>query len=322
MVTLVDTMNMVFMAFHMSRKQLHDSGEQLTDDNMGFFAHMFFNKVNSVVSTYDNVYFCWEGRGSLDYRRQIFPDYKGNRKAQKDEDEYKALERFFPAMEEALQNYPIKHIRVDGGEADDAIYALSKKYAETEDEVLILSSDKDLTQIKHSYPNVVVYNPIFKKVITSEPTIVAEKSICGDASDNIPGLYRIGPKTFQKMLADKVEWNKIMKKDNNQKLYETFRKIIDLSLYPEEYHNRVLEADEAIAEQPTFQPDKLELFFWDLKMKDMLNRWEKIKSEIYLKIGMQRVEQEIVERASETEKIDLPPDEEADELDKIIADYV
>jgi len=321
MITLVDTMNMVFMAFHMSRKQLHDSGEVLTDENIGFFAHMFFNKVNSIVSTYDNVYFCWEGKGSLDYRRQIFPDYKGNRKAQKDEDEYKALERFFPAMEEALQNYPIKHVRVDGGEADDAIYALSKKYAKEASEVLILSSDKDLTQIKHKYPNVVVYNPIFKKVITSEPTIVEEKSICGDASDNIPGLYRIGPKTFQKMLADKAEWNKVMKKDNNQKLYETFRKIIDLSLYPKDFHDRVLKLDEDL-EEPIFQPDKLELFFWDLKMKDMLNRWEKVKSEIYLKIGMQRVEQQIVERATEIEKINLPPDEESDELDKIIADYV
>ncbi len=314
MKTLIDTMNIVFMAYHMARKQLHDREETLTDDTIGFFAHMFFNKVNALVSTYENVIFCWEGRGSLDYRRSVYPDYKGNRKAQKDEDEYKALSRFFPAMEEALTHYPIKHIRVNGGEADDAIYALCEKHQN--EDIVVLSSDGDLTQLTNFFPKVFVFNPIFKKAAKISPTIIQQKAACGDASDNIPGLYRIGPKTFEKMLNDKNEWNKVMNKENNKALYEIFLSIIDLSKYPKDYHDKVKQLDED-EEFCKFSPDWLERFFWDYKMKDMLSRWENKKSDIYLHLGVQETNKKI-EELSET-KID---NSEPDELDKIIADFV
>lgn len=308
------------MAYHMARKQLHDSGDQLTDDNIGFFAHMFFNKVNHLITTYDNITFCWEGEDSIAYRRKLFPDYKGNRKAQKDEDEHKTLMRFLPKVEELLHFYPVKHIRVKGGEADDVIFAICQAEADKEDRIVILSSDKDLTQITLKWPNVSVYNPIFKKTLVPSPNIIMEKSICGDSSDNIPGLYRVGPKTLEKMLADKTEWDKVMKKDNNQKLYERFTKLIDLSLYPKEYHDEVVKLDE-YSEYNEFQPDKLEYEFWELKMKDMLNRWENMKSEIWMKIGKEKVDKQI-ENMATIKKVDLPNDEEADELDKIIADFV
>ena len=309
-------MNIVFMAYHMARKQLHDRGEQLTEDTIGFFAHMFFNKVNSIVSTYENVYFCWEGKGSLSYRKKVFPDYKGNRGAQKDEDEYKVLSGFFKTMEEALDHYPIKHIRVSGGEADDAIYALCEKHQD--EDITVLSSDGDLTQLTNFFPKVFVFNPIFKKAAKISPTIIQQKAACGDASDNIPGLYRIGPKTFEKMLNDKEVWDKVMNKDNNQALYETFLSIIDLSAYPVEYHDKVKQQDED-REFGKFDPDWLEGFFWDYKMKDMLSRWETNKSNIWLHLGVQETNKKI-EQLNENKPKGEPL--ELDELDKIIANFV
>jgi len=98
-----------------------------------------------------------------------------------------------------------------------------------------------------------------------------EKAICGDTSDHIPGLYRVGPKTLEKMLVDKTLWNKKMA-GGNQEIYESFLKIVDLSVFPEEKHE---EAVKQFYEKDynLFDPNQIELFYYENKMQDHLGRW-------------------------------------------------
>ena len=220
MIALIDHLNITFICYNMAKKELKDKEgpeSEFTEDKLPFFYHILFNKYNKIFKTFGKAIICHEGKKSLEWRRNIFPGYKSNRDASKKEDEYLVVKSSFPIIEEALNFYKTKQIKVDEAEADDCIYILAKNYAEEGEDVVVVSSDKDLTQTIGLSENISVYNPILNKVYDYNPLIVEEKSICGDSSDGIPGLYRVGPKTFEKMINDKSEWNKQMNKNPENK---------------------------------------------------------------------------------------------------------
>jgi len=278
MVTLIDTLNVIFIEYHIARKILHDKGKLLDEENLPFYAHVLFSKINKLFATYGRIIWCWEGKNSLGWRRNIFPDYKMNRKGQKNEEEYKTLKSFFPKIQEVLKYYPCKQIESENAEADDIIYILAKKYQN--DGVTIISTDGDLTQIRNFFgKNIEIYNPVRKTYAKEKPYIIEEKAICGDPSDNIPGLYRVGPKTFEKMLIDPAQHKKIMANENNKQIYENFKKIVDLREFPKEYHFDILKKEEEV-EYNIFQPENIEMFFWDNALKQQLDRWSDSKEDI------------------------------------------
>jgi 5'-3' exonuclease len=275
--TLVDMMNVMFIEFHITRKKLHDEGNVLDEEHFSFFLHNFFNKLNSIIINSGRLVICWEGERSLEWRRSIYPEYKRNRDENKDEDEFKVLFNNLDVIKKALQHYPVKQISHSMAEADDIIYALSKEY--NGNDIVIISSDKDLTQILNYQDNVVIYDPIRRKVQKANDNILMEKAIVGDSSDGIGGLYRVGVKTLEKMLNDRTEWNKIMSKGNNKQIYENLLKIIDLREFPEKIHQEIIDKEKQI-EYNDFQPDEIELFYWDHKLPNLIGRWQQIKEDI------------------------------------------
>lgn len=303
MITLIDTMGFYYMNFHMAKKQLKEQGKEFNNENIGFFAHAFLNSIHSLFNKYDNIIFCWEGYNSLKWRRDIFPDYKRNRDKNKEEDEYKVVREFTPTIENLIKNYPCKNIKVEGAEADDIIYALCEKY-KNEDIIMVLTGDKDLTQLMNYFSNVRMVNPIFRKEFEINENIVLEKAICGDPSDNIPGLFRIGPKTFEKMLNDKNEWNKIINKGNNKKIFEDFLNIVDLRKFPKEIHNKIKEEDEKYEIQ--FKPTEIEKFFDAFDLEELKSKWYYMKNKF---IGEQGIEFSYDNNSN-------------DDLDNIIGEFV
>ena len=279
MKVLIDGMNIVFIEYNITRKKLHDEGKELDEENIGMFYHMIINKFNSIFATHSNPIICWEGRNSSGYRKSIFPGYKENRKKQRSEEEYKVLKVSFQTIKDILSMYPCKQLEIPEVEGDDIIFALCEKFKH-EDKVIVLSSDGDFAQLGNHFSNVMVYDPIRRREIIAKKDIAIQKAIIGDSSDGIPGLYRVGPKSYEKMIADKSEWDKVMKKDNNQKLFETFLQIIDLSKFPKEKHEEIRRVEEE-TEYNNFDPDALEAFFWNNKLKDLLNRWGNVKHTIY-----------------------------------------
>jgi 5'-3' exonuclease len=296
---LIDGMNIIFIEYNIARKKLHDEGKELNEENIGIFFHVIINKFNSIFSTYKNPIFCWEGKNSTKYRKQIFPGYKENRKKQRSEEEYKVLKNTFQTIKEILKMYPCKQIEIEEVEGDDVIFALCEKFKE-EDRVIVLSSDGDFAQLGNHFSNVMVYDPIRRREIHTNKNIAIQKAVVGDSSDGIPGLYRIGQKTFEKMIEDQSEWNKIMSKDNNQKLFETFLSIIDLSKFPKEKHEEIRNLEESIP-YSDFDPDAIESFFWEKKLKDLLNRWGNVKNSIY---STNFIDKNFLKEYNEEEEID------------------
>lgn len=263
-------MNVVFIEFHMTKRELKNQGkEEFTKEDIPFFFHNFFTFFNKITREYDDVVGCWEGNRSLDWRRSIFPDYKRNRDVKKNENEYKLLMSLIPEIRECLDSYSIKQLAVDGAEGDDLMFTLAMHY---DGEHTLITTDKDLTQILIHKPKVAVYNPIKKTYAKVNKNIVEEKAIIGDRADNIGGLYRIGPKTFEKMMEDRSLYNSVMCKGENKEVFKQFLKIIDLRNIPNELKERIIKANE---ETPynTFRKDKIEEFYFKYKLKELLMYW-------------------------------------------------
>jgi 5'-3' exonuclease len=147
-------------------------------------------------------------KGSSQYRKQLYPEYKQNRKERfekQTEAEKQQFEEFFQEFEHTLDTlaemYPV--LRFQGVEADDiAAYVVSQqKYLSTEHTWLI-SSDKDWDLLVN--PSASRFSYVTRKEVTwenwhdnyefSTEDYISIKCLTGDSGDNVPGVPGIGPK--------------------------------------------------------------------------------------------------------------------------------
>ena len=134
------------------------------------------------------------------FRNQIYENYKANRKKTPE-----VLIEQLPLIEEACEHFGFLIAKKIGFEADDIIASYAELLKNQENtKVNIISSDKDLLQLLPMH-NVNIFNPTKKKYVTEDDifekfgvyshNILDFLSLTGDASDNIPGVSGIGPKS-------------------------------------------------------------------------------------------------------------------------------
>jgi len=153
----------------------------------------------------------WEGGGST-ARRKLYSEYKTNRKQGK-------LNRFYeddiPDTEEnkvqqvqilvgILKYLPICQVYVQDAEGDDVISHLCRRFRN--EKKIIASSDRDFYQLLDD--NTEIYSLHKKKIVRtndikdefniSPQNFALAKCLCGDTSDNIPGIKGLGFKTVAK----------------------------------------------------------------------------------------------------------------------------
>ncbi len=146
--------------------------------------------------------------GKTTFRHQTFKDYKGGRQKTPPE-----LSEQFPLIRQLLDAYHIKHYELENYEADDIIGTLSKAADKAGFETIIVTGDRDLTQLasehvtiyytKKGVTDVDHYTPDFiaEKYNGLTPSqIIDMKGLMGDSSDNIPGIAGVGEKTAIKLL--------------------------------------------------------------------------------------------------------------------------
>lgn len=146
--------------------------------------------------------------GKTTFRHSKYSEYKGGRQKTPPE-----LSEQFPYIRQLLDAYHIKRYELDNYEADDIIGTLSRQADEEDFETIIITGDRDLTQL--ATDNVTIYYT--KKGVTDvdhyTPKFIAEKynglvpkqiidmkGLMGDTSDNIPGVVGVGEKTAIKLL--------------------------------------------------------------------------------------------------------------------------
>ena len=159
----------------------------------------------------------WDG-GRSKRRLELFPEYKANR-APKNEEEKKIKEEYFKSynpQKQALQELFLPSLGVlslvhQQFEADDVIFKLTELFHK-DNNIMIVSEDKDMLQLMTHFPDIKVKRPIAEQLVTKDNfKDVAEvpkelfllyKALLGDKSDNIGGVYGVGEVTLKKLIGE------------------------------------------------------------------------------------------------------------------------
>lgn len=147
--------------------------------------------------------------GKTTFRHESYGEYKGGRQKTPPE-----LSEQFPYLRKLIDAYQIQRYEKELYEADDIIGTLAKQAADENMDVIIVSGDKDLTQLATEQVTVYItrkgmtdiekYTPnhIEEKYGLSPLQIIDMKGLMGDTSDNIPGVPGVGEKTAIKLLKE------------------------------------------------------------------------------------------------------------------------
>jgi DNA polymerase-1 len=139
-----------------------------------------------------------------------FPAYKAQRDVMPEE-----LRAAIPHVKSLCRAFHIPVLELDGFEADDIIGTLVKRAEPEGFESFMVTPDKDFAQLlsettfmwkpgrKGNEHDVVTLKELPEIWGVTRPhEIIDLLGLMGDASDNIPGVPGIGPKTAQKLIAD------------------------------------------------------------------------------------------------------------------------
>ncbi len=197
---LIDGSNFLYRAFH-GLPDLRTGAGEPTGAIKGF-ANMLSMLTTMIKPDYAACIF--DAKGGT-FRDEIYPEYKANRAPMPD-DLALQVEPIFE-MVKAL-GWPF--LQVPGIEADDVIGTLSKAGEALGMQVFIATGDKDMSQLVRE--NVSIVNTMTRQILTPEGVkekfgvfpnrIIDYLSLMGDAVDNVPGIYKCGPKTAAKWIND------------------------------------------------------------------------------------------------------------------------
>lgn len=189
LILAIDLMNVLARSFHATSK----SGGNPTGSFLGTIT-----KCLDVVKPAAIVFAAEGGKG---HRHKLHPDYKSSREETPDE-----LRAAIAATHEAIEAIGWTILRVDGYEADDVLATVSKRVGLR---AVIATSDKDLLQLAGRSR---VFDPFKRVDITTKD--VEEKygigagqladwlALCGDKSDDVPGVPGVGPKKATALLQE------------------------------------------------------------------------------------------------------------------------
>ncbi len=145
------------------------------------------------------------------FRHLMYTEYKGTRKGMPDE-----LREQVPVMKELLKAMNICIFEKAGLEADDILGTLAKKAESEGKAVSLISGDRDLLQIATDQIKIRIpktrmgkteiedyyAKQVFEKYGVTPVGFIDLKALMGDASDNIPGVPKIGEKTATQLMTD------------------------------------------------------------------------------------------------------------------------
>ena len=141
--------------------------------------------------------------GGKTFRTDLYPDYKANRPPMADD-----LRTQVQPIFDIVEALGMPLLRVPGVEADDVIGTLATEATRTARPVVVSTGDKDMAQLVSEHVTLVNTmtevaldraGVIAKHGVPPE-RIVDYLALMGDASDNIPGVPKVGPKTAAKWL--------------------------------------------------------------------------------------------------------------------------
>ena len=255
------------------------NGRNAVDLNEDFVRHMILNSLRGhnkkFRKEYGNMVIACDS--SNVWRKQVFPNYKAGRKANraKSEHDWEFIFDVLAKIKQEIKDFlPYKVIAVESAEADDIIATLCKR---TNEKVLILSGDKDFIQLHND--RIRQYNPVLNKFVGKDenPIIyIREHILKGDRSDGIPNILSddnvfIEGRRQTPLSKKKIEgWvNEVVPTftDEQQKNYERNRQLIDLNYIPKEIEDNI---NREFNDVEVATRDKILGYFINKKLKTLI----------------------------------------------------
>lgn len=276
LLVLVDGSSYLFRAFHALPPLVSSKGEP-TGAVLGVL-NMLYKLVDEFKPDHIAVVFDAPGKT---FRDDLYAEYKANRPPVPDD-----LRAQFEPLTEAVEaiGFPVLSIR--GVEADDVIGTLAKQATQSGLSTLISTSDKDMAQLVNDHVTLVNTmsgvkmdpNGVKQKFGVFPNQIVDYLALVGDASDNIPGVPGVGPKTASKWLTEYTELENLQSHatEIKGKVGEKLRASLEyLPLYKKLTTIRCnVDLSTAVSELKFREPDKLKLrsLYERLELKTLLKK--------------------------------------------------
>lgn len=198
---LVDASIYIFRAWFSVSDSVVDGRGRPSNAFMGFFDFTlrFLNEVRprQVVFTFDE---------SLEtsFRNEIYPAYKANRDPAPED-----LKRQFAHCQRLIEALGVSGVSSSRYEADDLIGTLASMASRNGQPVVIVSGDKDLTQLlsendvwwDYAKRRRLDARDVFEWLGVTPKQVPDLLALAGDSSDNVPGVPGIGPVTAARLIS-------------------------------------------------------------------------------------------------------------------------
>ena len=263
------TLANVMMNFHMNKSDEleEDMVRHMILNSIRMYRTMFKDEYGEIVLAYDSRHY---------WRREIFPQYKQNRKKgrEKDNFDWNSIFELLNSMKSEFKEIlPYKFLEVYGAEADDIIATLCKEYQDQK--TMIVSGDKDFIQLQ-KYKNVKQYSPILKKYVNGHnpDTYIKEHILKGDSSDGVPNVLSpdhtfveglrqrpLSKKKIEAWIRSETGMSEEVKRN-----YQRNHKLINLDNTPEDLQKSILDT---FNEAPYGDRSKILTYFIENKLKEL-----------------------------------------------------
>src|SRR5579883_1912482 len=201
-VFLIDGSGFIFRAYHARHgaPPLRRKSDGMPTEVVTLFSNML-DKLRRETDA-DHIAVIFDASGTS-FRNRIYEQYKAHRPPPPED-----LIPQFAHVRQAAEAFNICQIEMEGFEADDLIATYARHAVAAGAEVTIVSSDKDLMQLVGSH--VRMLDPITYRMIgeaevrekfgVGPDKVVDVQALCGDSTDNVPGVPGIGVKTAAELI--------------------------------------------------------------------------------------------------------------------------
>jgi len=205
-VFLIDGSGFIFRAYFARAKDPKAERFQRQSDGMAtevvmHFSNMLDKYLRDTDADHIAVIFDASGRS---FRNEIYSEYKANRREMPDD-----LAPQLAHVRQAADAFGVCRIEMENFEADDLIATYARHALDAGAKVTILSSDKDMMQLvadgKIMMRDPMTDRPIGEAEVREKfgvgpDKVVDVQALCGDSTDNVPGVPGIGVKTAAELI--------------------------------------------------------------------------------------------------------------------------
>ncbi|MGZ8742928.1 MAG: DNA polymerase I [Nocardioides sp.] len=203
---LLDGHSLAYRAFFALPVENFSTSTGQTTNAVYGFTSMLINVLRDEQPTHVGVAF---DKSRQTFRLAEYPEYKAKRT--KTPDEFKSQ---LPLIQEVLDALHIRHLELEGYEADDIIATLTTQALAEGFEVLVLTGDRDSLQLVTEQSTVLYPMRGVSDLARMTPDAVEAKygvpphrypeiaALVGEDSDNLPGVPGVGPKTAAKWISE------------------------------------------------------------------------------------------------------------------------